>query len=310
MSTIHNSPVSPACVSCLYKKALDRYPADASRGDILAYHRLLGGALAHLPDCTSGPEMQERINELYASVFGDNAAAEVENYAALKRHFNRLMADFAETECLSARICAAADPLRLALGYAMTGNFIDFGAMSTVDETTLRTLLAEASDRVPADSPAYTRLVERLATTRRLVYLTDNCGEIVMDKLMIAYLRETYPAMDITVMVRGAPVLNDATMEDAAEVGLDRIPGIRVMGNGDGLAGTSLSRISADALAALESADLILAKGQGNYETLQGSGLPVCYAFLCKCTLFATRFSVPLYTGMLCWENGEDGGNA
>ncbi len=302
MSTPHTPPVSPTCVGCLFKKALDRYPADASREAILDYHRRLGDYLSHLSDRTCGPEMQERINEIHASVFGDHSAEEMARYAALKRHFNALMMDFAAAERLDARIRASSDPLRTALGYAMTGNYIDFGALGSVDEGQLRALLEGAADRLPANSPAYARLVERLERAEHLVFLTDNCGEVVMDKLLIEYLVEAYPALSVTVMVRGKPVLNDATREDACQIDLDRIPSVRLLDNGDGLAGTALGRISPEALAALSAADLILAKGQGNYETLQGCGLPVCYAFLCKCALFATRFSVPLYTGMLCWE--------
>jgi uncharacterized protein with ATP-grasp and redox domains len=74
------------------------------------------------------------------------------------------------------------------------------------------------------------------------------------------------------------------------------------MGNGDRLAGTDLTRISPEARAAITEADLIIAKGQGNFETLQGCGLNVYYAFLCKCQFFADRFGVPVYTGMLVRE--------
>ncbi len=298
----HTPLVSPVCVGCLFKKALDRYPADAPREAILDYHRRLGADLASLPDRTCGPEIQERINAIHAAAFGDHSAEEIARYASIKRHFNTLMMDFAAAEQLPARIRGAADPLREALGFALSGNFIDFGAFGSVDEDKLRELLRGASDRVPADSPAYEKLVSRLREAERLVYLTDNCGEVVMDKLLIEYLCEAYPTLSITVIVRGKPILNDATREDAVEIGLDRIPSVHLLDNGDGLAGTALHRISSEALAAINSADLILAKGQGNYETLADCGLPICYAFLCKCALFATRFSVPLYTGMLCWE--------
>ncbi len=304
-TTAHTPPLSPVCVSCLIQKAISRYPENCDRETVLTYQRRLGVLLADLPDRACGPEILENITAIHMEVFGDHSGEEIERYAVIKRHFNALMMDFAAAEDLPARIRAAADPLREALGYAMTGNYIDFGALGSVDESELHTLLVDASERVPVDSAAYAELIERLASARRLTYLTDNCGEVVMDMLLIGYLREAYPDLALTVVVRGAPVLNDATMEDAAQVGLDRMAGVRVMGNGDGLAGTALGRISPEALDAITSADLILAKGQGNYETMNGCGLPVCYAFLCKCALFADRFSVPRYTGMLCWEGGN-----
>lgn len=244
----------------------------------------------------------EAITDIRREVFG-TAASEVErDYGAIKSHFNRLMMELVASEGIYNRVWSEEDPLRAALGYAMTGNFIDFGAMDSVDEGKLRALLSEASDRVDAADPAYESLRRKLAAARRLTLLTDNCGEIVLDKLLTEVIHALYPALEITVLVRGGDVLNDATMEDAAEVGFHRLAGIRVMGNGDRLAGTDICRISPEAREFLLGADLILAKGQGNYETMRGCGLPVYYAFLCKCRFFADRFGVPVYTGMLVRE--------
>ncbi len=306
MSLMHSPPVAPTCVSCLVKKMLDRYPRDTSREAILDYQRRLGAYLSDLPDRTCGPEIQEALSRIHAISFGDHSDEEVRRYAAIKEYFNALMADFAETERLSERIHAAQDPLRVALGYAMMGNFIDFGAFGSVDESKLRDLLGTAEHQIAPDAEEYVALREALKCARRMAFLTDNCGEIVMDKLLVAYVRRAFPEIDLTVIVRGAPVLNDATMEDARQIGLDRLPGVRVMGNGDGLAGTALGRISSEADAAIRAADIILSKGQGNYETLRGCGLPIWYAFLCKCAFFADRFGVPLYTGMLVRECGEN----
>ena len=295
----------PECVSCLIKKQIDRYPASATREQVLTYMRRLGEMMAALPDRTGGPAMMEAITDIRRQVFGD-AAREVDtDYAAIKAHFNALMLAHAESADLMAGILAVSDPLRAALGYAMTGNFIDFGAMDSVDEGKLSALLADAPERVAPDTPAYLELVRDLAAARRLVLLTDNCGEIVMDKLLAETIHRLYPSLEITVLVRGGPVLNDATMEDAVQVGFDHLEGITVMGNGDRLAGTALDRISPEAHRAITEADLIIAKGQGNYETLHGCGLHIYYAFLCKCRFFADRFGVPIYTGMLVKEDDK-----
>jgi uncharacterized protein with ATP-grasp and redox domains len=165
--------------------------------------------------------------------------------------------------------------------------------------------LASAPDRIPADSPAYLSLKEKLATASSLTLLTDNCGEVVMDKLLVMTLRRLYPDLAVTVLFRGAPVLNDVTLEDARQVGFDALDGVTVMSNGDRLAGTALHRVSQEAYNAVTGADVVISKGQGNLETLQGCGLPVYYVFLCKCKLFADRFGVPVYTGMLLREVDE-----
>ena len=293
----------PECVSCLIKKQLDRYPASAPREQVLTYMRRLGEMMAALPDRTGGPAIMESITDIRREVFGD-AAAEVDtDYAAIKTHFNQLMMDVVAAEGIRETVWSSEDPLRTALGYAMTGNFIDFGAMDSVDEDQLRRLLAESPERVAPDAPSYLNLARELSCARRLVLLTDNCGEIVMDKLLAEAIHTLYPDLAVTAVVRGGDVLNDATMTDAAQVGFDRLEGISVMGNGDRLAGTDLDRISPEAREAIMTADLILAKGQGNYETLRGCGLNIYYAFLCKCRFFADRFGVPTYTGMLVKES-------
>ena len=304
MPTPYTPVLHPACVACLVKKQIDRYPASASREQVLTYMRRLGEMMASLPDRTGGPAIMEAITDIRREVFGD-AAAEVEaDYSAIKRHFNALMTETVARQGIFDEIMTSSAPLRTALGYAMTGNFIDFGAMDSVDETKLTSLLAESSTRISPDLSAYADLQTDMKNARRLTILTDNCGEIVMDKLLAETIRALYPALSVTVIVRGGEVLNDATMEDALQVGFDRLEGVTLMDNGDRLAGTDLTRISPEAHTAITEADLVIAKGQGNYETLQGCGLNIYYAFLCKCDFFASRFGVPVYTGMLVRERG------
>ena len=92
----------------------------------------------------------------------------------------------------------------------MTGNYIDFGAMDKVDENKLRELLSNARN-IEVNDNEFQALQSDLMNAKYLVYLTDNCGEIVLDKLLISVIRELNPALDITAMVRGSDVLNDAT---------------------------------------------------------------------------------------------------
>lgn len=293
MKTYYTPALNPTCVSCLIKKQIDRYPPDAPPALVLTYMRRLGDMMAHLPDRTGGPAMMEQITRLQEELFGRAV-----DYTPIKRHFNALM--LSQYDRMEAAVAAHPHPLVAALGYAMTGNYIDFGAMDTVDEEKLSSLLDAAPLRGEAvDRAVLEDMSADLAAAHSLCYLTDNCGEIVCDKLMLHTLHALYPHLAITVLVRGAPVLNDATMEDAEQVGLTRMQGVTVISNGDTLAGTALDRISSESRQTLDSADLIIAKGQGNFETMQGCGLNVYYAFLCKCRLFADRFGVPLLTGML-----------
>lgn len=132
------------------------------------------------------------------------------------------------------------------------------------------------------------------------MYVTDNCGELVLDKLALGQLLKRFPHVRFTLLTRGAETLNDATTDDARAIGLDRM--LPVIGNGTGYPGTVLSEISDEALTLLREADVILSKGQANFETMNGSGLNSYYLLLCKCDLFVRRFRVPRLTGLFVNE--------
>ena len=91
-------------------------------------------------------------------------------------------------------------------------------------------------------------------------------------------------------------MLNDCTIEDAKQIGLDKL--VNVYGNGTAVAGTVLEKISPDTKAIIDNADLVISKGQGNFETLHHCGKNIYYLFLCKCEMFAKRFNVQKFTGI------------
>ena len=109
-------------------------------------------------------------------------------------------------------------------------------------------------------------LEEELKQAKTLLYITDNCGEIVLDKIFIEELKKRYGNLEITVMVRGGLAINDATIEDAQEIGLTKI--VPVISNGAAIAGTVKEQLSKEARKQLDSADVIIAKGMGNFESM------------------------------------------
>lgn len=143
-------------------------------------------------------------------------------------------------------------------------------------------------------------LFRQCEDAKSFLLIADNCGEIVLDKLFLSELHRRFPELDLSVMVRGGEVLNDATMEDAEYVDLPQIA--RVISSGSNAAGTIYDMLSPEARDALDSAQVILTKGQGNYESLSHQGRHIFYSFLCKCEIFTERFSVPPLTGMLVEE--------
>lgn len=153
------------------------------------------------------------------------------------------------------------------------------------------------------DEKVYEEMLSDLGKARKMIYVTDNCGEVVCDKLAVEELKKRFPGLDITVMVRGEAALNDATIEDAIQTGLDKAA--RITDNGCGVAGTPLDYVGADARCLLEEADVIVAKGQGNFETMHGCGLNIYYSFLCKCDWFRKRFGMEKNKGMFVRERSS-----
>lgn len=282
----------PECLSCLTKKYLDKYPENASVEAKTEYMRRALRILSCAEEHEAAPVVVNRIAKVRDQLFGAT-----DEFGEVKKYFNEVMLE--READLQATLNAAHDPLLLGIQYAMVGNYIDFGAMKQVDETHLSNLLENAKEQsIPAKE--YEALKNDLSTAKRLVYLTDNCGEIVLDKLLIQVIRRVYPHLEITAVVKGGNVLNDATMEDAAQVGLTHI--ISVVDNGNDIAGTWLDSTKLETKNIINAADVILSKGQANYETLRFCGKNIYYLFLCKCEMFAKEFGVEKFTGMLLNE--------
>ena len=132
----------------------------------------------------------------------------------------------------------------------------------------------------------------------------DNVDEIIEEtadvEIMLEQLKKRFPNLEITVMVRGADIYNDATLEDAKYVGLDTLG--TIITNGRRMAGTVYKMLPDKAKSVIDNSDIIFAKGQANYESFAGEGHHAFYTFLCKCDLFINRFNVPKLTGMFVEE--------
>ena len=198
-------------------------------------------------------------------------------------------------------IHAAPDPVYAALQYAVLGNYLDFSALhGQVSFQKLDDMLDTARS-IELDEQVYRLLLKDFAAGTNFLYVTDNAGEIGFDRLFAETVQKHYPHLQITFLVRGGAVSNDATREDAQAVGIS----FPVLDSGNPIGGTSLSRICPEALEAFRKADVILAKGMGNTESLYGCGYNVYYAFLVKCARFVQFFEKPLMTPMLVQDRKE-----
>jgi len=188
-------------------------------------------------------------------------------------------------------IRGSADPFLMALKYAIAGNLIDYGLEHpvTVDEQNRQ---IDSIVKTPFAIDDSETLRTALKTAKNVLYLCDNAGEVVFDKLMIETLKREFPQIDPVCAVKGSPVLNDATMTDALMVGLDSVA--RIIDNGDGAPGTVLHRTSEAFQSAFSSADVVIAKGQGNFESLSGSKKEnLFYLFMAKCDSICKIVNTP-----------------
>ena len=200
---------------------------------------------------------------------------------------NRFVLD--RLDKIRSRVEAAADPIYAGLQYAVLGNYLDFSALyGQVSFEDMDKMLDSAAE-IDLDKAEYQNFIADLTKGKRFLYLTDNAGEICFDRVLAEIIAKTFPHLEITFCVRGKPVVNDATREDAEVAGI-RFP---VIDNGIAIGGTPVHMIGAEAKAALDSADVILAKGMGNTESMFGCGYNIYYAFLVKCARFMEFFNAP-----------------
>lgn len=178
------------------------------------------------------------------------------------------------------------DPLLTALGFAIAGNVIDHGAMARPDVGDA--LQRSRDNHYAIDHRSFlVQAIDSLGPGDMILYLADNCGEIVYDSLVVELLAER--GFAVTVAVRGGPIINDATMEDGHYVGIANHA--TLIDNGTQCPGTPLRRCSAEFLAAYESADLIISKGQGNFESLSEEQKEIFFLLTVKCNVVGNHLA-------------------
>ncbi len=280
--------LSADCMSCLVLRQLRMLNEYNDEEKKALYMKEVFGILSNMEKGAASPVAVERMDRLFKKYFG-----KLRCFDEVKRKYNEIILE--KEDEIYRIVSDSSDSLLCALKYSRIGNYIDFGALSSVEDKKLTDLIYSAPDDY-LDPEEYRIFKSEIEKAEKMVLITDNCGEIVFDKILVRTIRRLFPDLKLNVLVRGAPVLNDATLEDAVFVGIDKYAPITE--NGSGIAGTYIPDISETAKQLLSDADLILAKGQGNFETMFGCGLNVYYAFLCKCVWFEKRFCMKKLEGI------------
>jgi len=206
-------------------------------------------------------------------------------FADEKKHFNELALDMLP-DCYAA-LEQTADPLSTGAHLAVAGNIIDLGIGETLD---IHGTLAGALE-MPFAVNDLEKLRNDLSSSKTLLYIGDNAGEIVFDRVFIEIIRKVYPELQVIYSVKSGPIINDATMEDALVAGMHSV--CDVIETGVACIGAPLDKVGEQFLNTLNTSDVIISKGQGNFETLNEEYQRNIYFILkAKCDLVAAELGV------------------
>ena len=280
------------CLLCHFNKNVAIARGLGSEAQATAFARELMKIYLDSPADVGATWYGPATAELFDKIYGTGP----DRFLEEKRRSNAFVLE--RLAQIRTRIEGSEDRVLAALKFAILGNYIDFSALyGEMRFEKLEEMLVSALE-MELDMDVYRALCGELEKGGKLLYLTDNAGEIGFDRLFAEAIAAKYPQISITFCVRGGPALNDATRADAAEVGIS----FPVIDNGNLVPGTELKLLGPEAKNALEGADVIIAKGQANAETLLDSGYNIYYAFLAKCVRFMERYGVPKLTPMLIKE--------
>lgn len=209
-------------------------------------------------------------------------------YLEMKREMNKMaMGHF---DALSARVAASDDPLHMAAKIAVSGNIIDVAVgIDHEEDHVLENLEKALSDPFVED---FEEFRQKVTNAENILYLTDNAGEFIWDQLLIQQIGPE----KITLASRGAPILNDICPDDIewlGENGFSLDSRLRVIDNGNDAPGTILSDCSKEFQDAFKKADLIISKGQGNFESLNDVKAPIYFLLMTKCAVVSQVIGAP-----------------
>jgi len=270
------------CIPCIFRQALD---ASRRVSDAPDFHeqviREVAGWVSSADLEASPPVLAQRLHRYLRE-----RTEVTDPYAAAKQCDNALALSLLPE--LRERISRSSEPFTSAVRFAIAGNVIDLGPKSNLSaEDIVRTVRQAEETPFSGDIEAFRSKVQRAPT---ILYLADNAGEIVLDRLLI----EALGPERVTVAVRGTSVINDATLEDARTAELTGW--VTVISNGSDAPGTVLTECNTEFRNRFEQSDLVISKGQGNFETLNNAPREIHFLFIVKCPVVAAQIGLPIGT--------------
>lgn len=263
--------ITTDCLACIVRGSLDA--AKLATDDTGLQEKIVKRIMKTLMDVDMEQPPPVMATKIQKAVFETTGVTDP--YEQIKHEFN----DFALSLYPDLEKLAADGSFETCVRLCIAGNIIDFGTHSTIGkQQILDTIKTSLKMEITG---SISELAQACDSAGRILWIGDNCGEIVFDKLMLTKLA----AKELIYAVRGGPTQNDATMEDAVHTGIDQM--VRVIDTGAALPGVILDRCSTAFRRVYDNADLIIAKGQGNFETLPGNDPRIFFLFKAKCPVVA-----------------------
>ena len=280
------------CLLCHLRRNLEAVRPLGTEQQAMAFAKDMMRLYLEAPEDVASPWFNPQTSDLMLKHYG----LPIDRMKEEKELSNRFVIE--RMDLIREKVESAEDPVFAGLQFSILGNYLDFAALQgQVSFEKLEAMLDTAFD-LELDKQVYAQFCKELENGKKLLYLTDNAGEIGFDRIFAEEIAKKYPQLEIIFCVRGEIIINDATRADAEAVGIP----FPVIDNGNRVPGTQLDMLGQEALDALNAADVILAKGMANCETMFGCGYNVYYAFLVKCQRFVDRFQKPMLTPMLVRE--------
>lgn len=230
----------------------------------------------------TNPEIIGAMFAIVKEYIGDN-----DPYLELRNDYNQLFLNMEKD--FEDQIMMSSQPFLKAIKYAILGNVIDFHAMNhKTNQEVLK--MFESVEQMFLEIDHTQELLSDLKNAKTLMYLGDNCGEICLDKILIKYIKQLNPHLDIYFVTRGQPVVNDSIESDAYKVGIHDYA--KIINNGDDSLGTILHRTSPSFLKCYEDVDVVISKGQANYESLSEEKKNIYFLLMVKCEVISEYIGV------------------
>lgn len=265
--------ISRECIHCLARQAVEI--AEEATADIKMQEVIIKSSLRELAEMNfdeTAPEIAYKMHQHAKQITGI-----LDPYATLKARYNDIATALYERIKDEKWLENAKDPFDMACRLAIAGNIIDFSVGLELEP---KDILQSVEDSIKCDifGTGSSALQEAISNAKHIMYIADNAGEIIFDK----FLLENMPMDKITFVVKGGPIVNDATMTDAIRTGVVDL--VTVIDNGHSAQGTIMKDCSEAFRVAFEKSDLVISKGQANFETLSDiKDKTIFYLLRAKC---------------------------